>query len=134
MRQLPFQYAFRNLGRSRVRLAASLLGSSLVVLLILASGGFVRGMQLTLTHRAGLHDAAMLKENHLHAAGGITAAVQALRAAHPGVTLTVEVETLAQLLLSTTSVESTTLRRDIRTRKRRSDGMQRQRRMDLYRR
>lgn len=49
MRQLPFQYAFRNLGRSRIRLVASLLGSTLVVLLILASGGFVRGMQRTLT-------------------------------------------------------------------------------------
>lgn len=49
MRQLPFQYAFRNLGRSRVRLLASLLGSTLVVLLILAAGGFVRGMQRTLT-------------------------------------------------------------------------------------
>ena len=56
MRQLPFQYAFRNLGRSRVRLAASLLGSSLVVLLALASGGFVRGMQLTLSQHRGLHD------------------------------------------------------------------------------
>ncbi|MEQ9207215.1 MAG: ABC transporter permease [Phycisphaerales bacterium] len=49
MRQLPFSYAYRNLGRSRTRLAASLFGSTLVVLLILASGGFVRGMQRTLT-------------------------------------------------------------------------------------
>ncbi len=56
MRQLPFYYAFRNLGRSRLRLAASLVGSSLVVLLVLASGGFVRGMQLTLAQRDGLHD------------------------------------------------------------------------------
>lgn len=47
-------------------------------------------------HRMGLYDAAMLKENHLHAAGGITAAVHALRAAHPDAPLTVEVETLAQ--------------------------------------
>jgi len=31
-----------------VRLAASLIGSSLVVLLVLASGGFIRGMQITL--------------------------------------------------------------------------------------
>lgn len=60
MRQLPFQYAFRNLGRSGVRLAASLIGSSLVVLLILASGGFVRGMQLTLTQEDGLHENVML--------------------------------------------------------------------------
>ncbi len=60
MRQLPFHYALRNLGRSGVRLAASLIGSSLVVLLILASGGFVRGMQLTLTQDAGLHQNVMI--------------------------------------------------------------------------
>jgi putative ABC transport system permease protein len=60
MRQLPFQYAFRNLGRSGVRLAASLIGSSLVVLLVLASGGFVRGMQLTLAQDTGLHDNVMI--------------------------------------------------------------------------
>ena len=60
MRQLPFQYAFRNLGRSRVRLCASLLGSALVVLLILASGGFVRGMQLTLTQDEGLNENVMI--------------------------------------------------------------------------
>ena len=48
-------------------------------------------------HRMGLHDAAMLKENHVHAAGGITAAIAAIRAAHPGADLTVEVETLEQL-------------------------------------
>ena len=48
-------------------------------------------------HRMGLFDAAMLKENHLYAGGGIGAAVEALRAAHPGVALTVEVETLAQV-------------------------------------
>lgn len=48
-------------------------------------------------HRMGLYDAAMLKENHLYAAGGITAAVRALRAAHPEAPLTVEVETLDQV-------------------------------------
>jgi len=60
MRQLPFHYAFRNLGRSGVRLTASLIGSSLVVLLILASGGFVRGMQLTLTQDEGLQSNVMI--------------------------------------------------------------------------
>ncbi len=59
MRQLPFHYAFRNLGRSGVRLGASLVGSSLVVLLVIASGGFVRGMQLTLKQDAGLHENVM---------------------------------------------------------------------------
>ncbi len=56
MRQLPFEYAFRNLGRSHVRLAASLLGSALVVLLVLAAAGFVRGMQLTLTQPDALYE------------------------------------------------------------------------------
>lgn len=60
MRQLPFHYAFRNLGRSGVRLSASLIGSSLVVLLVLASGGFVRGMQLTLTQGEALHENVMI--------------------------------------------------------------------------
>ena len=55
MRSLPLQYALRNLGRSHVRLAASLLGSTLVVLLLLASMGFVRGMQRTLIRPDGLH-------------------------------------------------------------------------------
>ncbi|MFK7883911.1 MAG: ABC transporter permease [Phycisphaerales bacterium] len=60
IRQLPFEYAFRNLGRSKMRLAASLLGSSLVVLLVLASGGFVRGMQRTLTAPPTLHENVMI--------------------------------------------------------------------------
>ncbi len=49
MRLLPFDYAVRNLGRSRIRLFASVLGSALVVLLVLAAGGFVRGMERSLT-------------------------------------------------------------------------------------
>lgn len=48
-------------------------------------------------HRMGLHDGAMLKENHLYAAGGVEQAIAALRAAHPDVRLTVEVETLDQV-------------------------------------
>ncbi len=60
MRQLPFQYALRNLGRSRVRLIASLLGSTLVVLLVLASGGFVRGMQRTLTQDQSMNQNIMI--------------------------------------------------------------------------
>lgn len=60
MRQLPFDYALRNLGRSGVRLAASLFGASLVTLLVLASGGFVRGMQATLAEHASLHRNVML--------------------------------------------------------------------------
>jgi len=49
MRLLPFEYAVRNLGRSPLRLAASVGGSALVVLLVIAAGGFVRGMQKSLT-------------------------------------------------------------------------------------
>lgn len=60
MRQLPFHYAFRNLGRSPVRLAAALFGSTLVVLLVLAAGGFVRGMQQTFIQSAGLHENIMI--------------------------------------------------------------------------
>lgn len=56
IRQLPFEYAIRNLGRSRTRLVASLLGAALVVLLVLAAAGFVRGMQLTLVQREVLHE------------------------------------------------------------------------------
>lgn len=48
MRLLPFEYAIRNLGRSPLRLAASLVGSALVVLLVLAAAGFVRGMSQSL--------------------------------------------------------------------------------------
>lgn len=52
MTLLPFDYAVRNLGRSRSRLALSLLGSALVVLLVLAAAAFVRGMSLSL-HSSG---------------------------------------------------------------------------------
>ena len=48
-------------------------------------------------HRLGLHDAVMLKENHIRAAGSMAAAIRAARAMHPALPLIVEVETLAQL-------------------------------------
>ncbi|MDQ2693891.1 MAG: carboxylating nicotinate-nucleotide diphosphorylase [Pseudomonadota bacterium] len=48
-------------------------------------------------HRLGLFDAMLVKENHIMAAGSITAAVLAARRLHPGVTLEVEVESLAEL-------------------------------------
>ncbi|WP_068873303.1 carboxylating nicotinate-nucleotide diphosphorylase, partial [Xanthomonas translucens] len=48
-------------------------------------------------HRFGLYDTVMLKENHIHAAGSLSAAVQAARAQWPQLPLVVEVETLAQL-------------------------------------
>lgn len=48
-------------------------------------------------HRIGLFDAVMLKENHIRAAGSLTAAIRTARALHPALPLIVEVETLAQL-------------------------------------
>lgn len=48
-------------------------------------------------HRIGLFDAYLLKENHIAAAGSITAAVAAARANHPDKAVEVEVENLAEL-------------------------------------
>jgi nicotinate-nucleotide pyrophosphorylase (carboxylating) len=48
-------------------------------------------------HRIGLHDAVMLKENHIRVAGSVAAAVDRARAKHPDLPLIVEVETLDQL-------------------------------------
>jgi nicotinate-nucleotide pyrophosphorylase (carboxylating) len=47
-------------------------------------------------HRFGLYDEAMLKDNHIAACGGITAAVALVRDAHPGVRIHVEADTLDQ--------------------------------------
>ena len=48
-------------------------------------------------HRMGLFDGILIKENHIAAAGSITAAVAAARKLAPGVPVEVEVETLAEL-------------------------------------
>lgn len=49
-------------------------------------------------HRMGLFDAILIKDNHIAAAGGVSAAIQAARAAMAkGTKLEVEVDTLAQL-------------------------------------
>jgi nicotinate-nucleotide pyrophosphorylase (carboxylating) len=48
-------------------------------------------------HRIGLFDAVMLKENHVRAAGSISAAIRAARGMQPGLPLIVEVESIAQL-------------------------------------
>jgi len=48
-------------------------------------------------HRMGLGDAALIKDNHVALAGGITAAIAAVRAAAPGLPLEVECDTLAQV-------------------------------------
>jgi len=48
-------------------------------------------------HRMGLGDAALIKDNHVAAAGGIAAAIRAVRAATPGLPLEVECDSLAQV-------------------------------------
>ena len=48
-------------------------------------------------HRMGLGDAALIKDNHVAAAGGITAAIRAVQAAAPGVPLEVECDSVAQV-------------------------------------
>lgn len=48
-------------------------------------------------HRIGLFDAVLIKENHIMAAGSIGNAITAARRLHPGVTVEVEVESLAEL-------------------------------------
>ena len=52
MRLLPWEYAVRNMTRSPLRMALSVSGALLVVLLALAAGGFVRGMQKSLNSSA----------------------------------------------------------------------------------
>ena len=48
-------------------------------------------------HRMGLYDAFLVKENHITAAGGISATIERARELRPELTLEVEVETLEQL-------------------------------------
>lgn len=46
--------------------------------------------------RMGLYDRVLIKENHIAAAGSITQAITAARRGSPGITVEVEVETLAE--------------------------------------
>jgi len=48
-------------------------------------------------HRMGLGDAALIKDNHVAAAGGVVAALQAVRAVAPDLPCEVEVDSLEQL-------------------------------------
>jgi nicotinate-nucleotide pyrophosphorylase (carboxylating) len=48
-------------------------------------------------HRVGLYDAILIKENHIHSAGSITAAVNEARRLHDGMPVEVEVENLDEL-------------------------------------
>lgn len=58
-RLLPFEYAVRNLGRSPMRLAMSVFGSTLVVALVIAAAAFIRGMEQSLVE-SGSRDNVML--------------------------------------------------------------------------
>jgi len=59
-RTLPFDYAVRNLGRSGTRLLLSVLGSSLVVVLVLAAAAFVHGMDQSMRTTGGEHNVLLL--------------------------------------------------------------------------
>ncbi len=48
-------------------------------------------------HRMGLWDAALVKDNHVAAAGGVAAAFAAVRSAYPGLPVEVECDTVAQV-------------------------------------
>jgi len=48
-------------------------------------------------HRVGLYDMVLIKENHIHAAGSITAAVTSARKSYPDLKIEVEVENIDEL-------------------------------------
>ena len=48
-------------------------------------------------HRISLSDAALIKDNHIVAAGSLTAAYQSIKAIDPNISIEVEVDTLEQL-------------------------------------
>lgn len=60
MRLLPFDYAVRNLGRSRTRLILTILASSLVVLLVLTAASFVRGMAKSLVNKTSENNVILM--------------------------------------------------------------------------
>lgn len=60
MRLLPFEYAVRNLGRSPARLVLSIAAAAIVVLMLVAAGGFVRGMSLSLQTSGGHHNVMLM--------------------------------------------------------------------------
>ncbi|MBT3377329.1 MAG: ABC transporter permease [Lentisphaerae bacterium] len=60
MRLLPFEYAVRNLTRSKLRLSMSLGGSAIVVLLVVSACAFVRGMEQSLMRSGSPHNVILL--------------------------------------------------------------------------
>ncbi len=47
-------------------------------------------------HRVGLFDAVLIKENHIHLAGGVRQAVERCRAHNPGATIEIEAQTVQE--------------------------------------
>ena len=60
MKLLPWEYGVRGLARSPMRLALAVVGSTLVVLLILTAGAFVRGMNRSLRTTAVAQNVILL--------------------------------------------------------------------------
>ena len=54
-------------------------------------------------HRMGLYDAILIKENHIAAAGSVTAAIEAARKQHEGLAVEIEVESGDELLEALTA-------------------------------
>jgi putative ABC transport system permease protein len=89
MKALPFEYAVRNLSRAPLRLVASLGGAALVVALVLAAGGFVRGMERSLSVSgsrdnvillgAGSEESVERSQISLNVAGLVAASVPGIR-------------------------------------------------------
>ncbi|HEY0872362.1 MAG TPA: carboxylating nicotinate-nucleotide diphosphorylase [Vicinamibacterales bacterium] len=48
-------------------------------------------------HRQGLHDAVLIKDNHIRLAGGVNVAVERVRAARPGQPIEIEAQSLDQV-------------------------------------
>lgn len=48
-------------------------------------------------HRSGLHDAVLIKDNHIRLAGGVAAAVERMRAAQPTMPIEIEAQSLEQV-------------------------------------
>src|SRR5687768_5846370 len=89
MKLLPFEYAVRNLGRSPSRLIGTMVGAALVVLLMLAGAGFVRGIEKSLSGSgrddnviilgAGSEESVERSEIQASVAGQVLASVDGIR-------------------------------------------------------
>lgn len=111
MRLLPFDYAARNLGRSPARLALSVLGSALVVLLILVGGGFVAGLDRAFQATggtdniillgAGSEDSVERSEIPAAAPGVVAASIRGLRTRAGVAFVSPEVHVMLPLALAT---------------------------------